>query len=154
MEYILRKAAASDAARICGLFIEMLQAIYGEEHPGGYRDGDLDPYFAGGEDRICVAEASETVVGFLAIEVHREEENYLYYDDFCVSRDYRGRGIGSALMHEAEEYCRQLGFSHMVLHVEKSNHSAYSFYTKRGFTVLREEETRLCLVKTLSADKP
>ena len=127
--------------------LEMLQSIYNKEDVEGYKPGDLDYYFAGGEHRIYLAECDGCIVGFLSVEVHREEKNYLYYDDFSVSRNYRGCGIGTALMEEAEKYCRKLGFSAAVLHVEKANERARRFYDRKGFSVLRDDDSRLCLVK-------
>ncbi len=146
MKYVLRKAVAEDAVAINGLFVEMLRSIYGKEDVEGYREGALDYYFCGGEDWICVAENERGIAAFLAIEVHREENGFLYYDDFCVKKEYRGRGIGSALLDEAETYCRSLGFSTVLLHVEQSNLAARRLYEKRGFTILRQEGTRLCLI--------
>ena len=149
MEICFRKAVKEDFIRINELFVEMLRTIYKREDVAGYKDGDLDYYFAHGEDWICVAEIDGRVEGFLSIEAHREQENYLYYDDFCVSAGHRGRGIGSALMKEAEKYCKSLGFSSIVLHVEKENASTRRFYEKRGFTHLRTQGTRLCMIKHL-----
>lgn len=147
MEFRLRRAVAEDKQAINALFVEMLRTIHGKEDVESYREGDLDGYFSGGENWICVAEVDESVVGFLSIEVHREDENYLYYDDFCVSGDYRAKGIGTALMHAAEEYCCGLRFGNVVLHVEKSNRSAREFYARKGFVFLRDDGTRLCLIK-------
>ena len=110
MNICFRKAVRKDFDRINELFIEMLRAIYKREDVKQYQNGDLDYYFAGKEDWICVAEIDGRIEGFLSVEVHRETENYLYYDDFSVSKAYRGMGIGSALMLEAESYCKTLGF--------------------------------------------
>ena len=144
-----RKAVKEDFTRINELFMEMLRSIYEKEDVEGLKDGDLDYYFAGKEDWICVAEIDGRIEGFLSIEVHREEENFLYYDDFNVNKAYRSQGIGSALMDTAEEYCRSLGFSSIVLHVEETNTKARKLYDNRGFTLLRKDGTRLCLIKHL-----
>lgn len=148
MEIHLRKAVKEDFSRINELFIEMLRIIYEREDVKGYQEGALDYYFTGGENWICVAEIDGRVEGFLSIEVHREQENYLYYDDFSVSRNHRDKGIGSALMHEAESYCKSLGFSSCYLHVEETNTKARRFYEKRGFVPLKTDGTRLCMIKT------
>ena len=127
----------------------MLRAIYENEDVKGYGDGDLDYYFAGKEDWICVAEIDGRIEGFLSIEVHREAENYLYYDDLSVSKAHRGKGIGTALLDKGEAYCKPLGLSTLVLHVETDNERARELYEKRGFTLLKTDGTRLCLVKRL-----
>jgi len=149
MEVRFRKAIKEDVARINELFQEMLRAIYGNEDVKGYGDGDLDYYFAGKEDWICVAEVGGRIEGFLSIEVHRENENYLYYDDLSVSKAHRGKGIGTALLEKGEAYCKTLGLSTLVLHVETDNERARELYEKRGFTLLKTDGTRLCLVKRL-----
>ena len=149
MEVRFRKAIKEDFARINELFQEMLRAIYGNEDVKGYGDGDLDYYFAGKEDWICVAEVGGRIEGFLSIEVHREAENYLYYDDLSVSKAHRGKGIGTALLDKGEAYCKTLGLSTLVLHVETDNERARELYENRGFTLLKTDGTRLCLVKRL-----
>lgn len=149
MEICFRKAVRDDFPAINALFQEMLCTIYHKDNAEGYKPGDLDYYFSGGEDWICVAEIEGQLAGFLSIEVHREEQNYLYYDDFSVSGQYRGRGIGAQLMDRAEEYCRALGFDAIVLHVEKGNAGARRLYEKRGFALLRDDGDRLCLCKRL-----
>lgn len=150
MEIRIRKAGKEDIGRINELFMEMLRAIYKKDDVEGYKDGDLDYYFSGGDDWICVAEIGGRIEGLLSIEVHREENNYLYYDDFSVSGDFRGRGIGGKLMDRAEEFCREIGFDAIVLHVEKTNACARRMYEKRGFGLLRDDGERLCLIKKLS----
>lgn len=142
-----RKALKDDFLAINALFVEMLCTIYGKEDAEGYNEADMHYYFCGGEDWICVAEDEKKIVGFLSIEVHREEKEYLYYDDFSVSAAYRGQGIGQQLMDRAEDYARSIGISAIVLHVEKSNASAKRFYEKRGFAFLRDDGDRLCLLK-------
>ena len=92
MEYTIRKADRNDEKRIGELFIEMLQTIYNTTDVNGYEDGDLDHYFEDNENVIFVAESDNEVIGFLSVEVHREDRDYLYLDDFSVSTDCRGKG--------------------------------------------------------------
>ena len=147
MEILYRKAVKEDFDAINALFREMLCTIYHKDEAEGYREDDMAYYFTGGENWICVAEADEKIVGFLSIEVHREGQNYLYYDDFSVSKAFRSCGIGGELMKRAEEYAESIGFSAVVLHVEKNNAAAKKFYEKRGFALLRDDGDRLCLLK-------
>jgi len=152
MQYTLRKATAADEKRINELFVEMLRTIYKKDDVDGYKEGDLDYYFAGKEDYICLAEVEGKTVGFLSIEVHRGEEpgDYLYYDDFSVTAEYRNLGIGTALSAEGERYAKSLGIDTIALHVEKENHAARRFYDRLGYTVFRDDGTRFCLIKHLA----
>ena len=149
MEICLRRAKSEDFERINELFSEMLQSIYQKQSVQGYQREDIDYYFRGGEDWICVAEIHGKIEGFLSVEVHREPKAYIYYDDFCVSEKFRGRGVGTALMRRAEEYAQSIGVSAVILHVEESNLRARKFYESRGFTTLRRDGTRWCMVKHL-----
>ena len=149
MNLTFRKATKEDFADINALFQEMLCTIYHKETADGYKEGDLDYYFTGGENWICVAEVDGKIAGFLSIETHREERDYLYYDDFSVSKDYRGMGIGKKLMEKAEEYAKSIGIPAIVLHVEQSNAGARRLYESSGFTLLRMDGDRLCLCKHL-----
>ncbi len=150
MDYIIRTASPADFPRLNRLFKEMLCAIYGTESAEGYKDGELDYYFSGSEDRIYAAEAEGRIVAYLSVEVHREDKCYLYYDDFCVDKSHRGTGVGTALINEAERFCRSIGFEHTTLHVEKSNTAARKFYENKGFEIHREDGSRLFLVKHIN----
>ena len=153
MNITYRRAVKTDFDSINALFMEMLRAIYHKDDVNGYEPGSLDYYFSGGESWICLAETEDAVVGFLAIEVHREEFDYLYYDDFSVSASLRSRGIGAELMQKAEDYARSLGIEKICLHVEKENQRAFRFYEKHGFAPVRDDGTRLLLGKELQ-DRP
>lgn len=149
MTYTLRKAVPTDRARIEALFVEMLQAIHRREDVKGYPAGYLDRFFSGGEDWICVAQVGDAVAAFLSMEVHREDIPYLYLDDFSVGGPYRGRGIGTALLHRAEEYATSLGIPHLILHVEASNTGARRLYRRMGFMDDRREGSRVRMEKAL-----
>lgn len=147
MEYTLRKAVPSDKARIGALFIEMLQAIYNKTEAEEYKENELDRFFAGAGDWICVAEAEGRVEAFLSIEEHHEPADYIYLDDFSVSTPCRGRGIGTALLKAAEQYARDRGIPQVVLHVEKSNLRARRLYERSGFTDDKDAGSRIRMRK-------
>ena len=146
--FVIRQAVPTDEGSIRALFEEMLRAINHTDAVQGYEPGYLDRYWTGGVDRIFVAD-SGGAVGFLSVEVHREREEYAYLDDFSVTEAYRSRGIGTALIRAAEEYARELALSAVLLHVEKTNEAARRFYEREGFTVFRDDGTRLLLCKRL-----
>lgn len=145
----LRPAVREDIPAVSDLFLEMLRTIFRRDDVEGYEEGYLERYFADGEDRLVVAEAEGKVVGYLAAEVHREEIDYLYFDDLSVSGAYRSRGIGTALIRDAEAYGRSLGIGAFVLHAEKTNEGARRLYERLGYGILDEDGTRLRMVKGL-----
>ncbi|SEL31397.1 Ribosomal protein S18 acetylase RimI [Butyrivibrio sp. ob235] len=147
MGHRIRIAIPKDEQKIRELFIEMLQTIYHTEDVEGYESGFLDRYWINGEDRILVAE-DEAVVAYLSIEVHHEPKaDYLYLDDLSVTESYRGRGIGSTLIHEAEAYATEIGIQHILFHVEKANTKAFRLYERLGYKVFRDDGNRYMMKK-------
>ena len=153
MNYQIRTAVPSDEKSIDALFREMLRTIYHTQDVNGYDAGYLDRFLAGGEDRIYVAEDSE-VRAFLSVEVHHEEEDYLYLDDFSVTETCRNKGIGTKLMQAAEAYARETGIPAVLLHVEKTNEAAFRFYERLGYTVFRDDGNRFLMIRELSLKEP
>ncbi len=147
MEWTIRRAVKNDQSKINELFIEMLQTIYDEKNATGYEEGYLDHFFDNHEDWICVEEINSSVVAYLSIEVHREQENFIYLDDLSVSEKFRGCGIGTELIKTAERFAKEMGVSIITLHVEKSNQSALKLYKRLGYSTVRDEETRLRMIK-------
>ena len=147
MKYRIRTAVPEDEQRIRALFIEMLQTIYHTQNVQGYEPGCLNRYWIKGEERIFVAE-DEDIVAYLSVEVHHDPEaDYIYLDDLSVTERYRNRGIGSALIHEAEAYARKIGIQHILFHVEKSNTSAFRLYERLGYIVFRNDGSRYLMKK-------
>jgi ribosomal-protein-alanine N-acetyltransferase len=54
---------------------------------------------------------------------------------FAVDRDWRQRGLGSALMSRFIELCRERGLRRVTLEVRVGNVNAIRFYTRFGFSV-------------------
>ncbi len=148
MNYKIRVAVPDDELKISELFLEMLRAIYHTDEVNGYEEGELDRFFTGNEDRIYVAEDGD-VVGFLSVEVHHEEEDFIYLDDFSVAEAYRNKGIGTKLLMTAEEYARTINISPVFLHVEKSNGAALRLYERSGYSIDRDDGNRYMLRKAL-----
>ena len=104
-----RKAEKQDSDAINELFIEMIKTINermvneGVEPyaslESGYEEGYLDTFFVNDNRVIFVACNENKVIGYLSVVKY---ENYLYLDDYCVSKQYRGLGIGSNLIQISE----------------------------------------------------
>ncbi len=146
--YRIRTAIKEDEERIRELFTEMMRTVHGNDNVKGYDEGYLDRFWSGGEDIIFVAE-EDIVVGFLSVEIHREERDYAYLDDFSVEGSHRNMGIGTRLLSAAETYARETGVSALLLHVEKRNLGAYELYRRAGYTVFRDDGNRLLMKKDI-----
>ena len=146
--YRIRTAIKEDEERIRELFLEMMRSIHGTDDVKGYDDGYLVRFWNGGEDIIFVAE-EDIVVGFLSVEIHREERDYAYLDDFSVEGSHRNMGIGTRLLSAAETYAKENGVSAVLLHVEKKNPRAFKLYRRAGYTVFRDDGNRLLMKKDI-----
>ncbi|MFD2369794.1 GNAT family N-acetyltransferase [Brevibacillus sp. GCM10020057] len=61
----------------------------------------------------------------------RDDEFYL--DTLVVSREYRGKGIGKALLEAFEQECRRRGFGKAALLVDEENGRARKLYESIGY---------------------
>lgn len=58
-----------------------------------------------------------------------------YIDEFCVSYEMQGRGIGSWFVKAIEEDIKEQGLNGMILNTEK-DYPSQKFYEKNGFRTL------------------
>lgn len=103
------------------------------------------------DDRCLVAEADEKIVGVVWVRIM---EDYGHIDDetpsFAISlyREYRGHGIGTALMVKMLELLRESGYKKASLAVQKENY-AVNMYKKVGFEVVGENAEEYIMVCNL-----
>jgi ribosomal protein S18 acetylase RimI-like enzyme len=69
--------------------------------------------------------------------VHRA---YLY--SFRVMQLFQGRGIGTRLLHEAEQLLIKRGFNTATLSVAKTNPNAIRLYLRSGYDIVDEDDGR------------
>jgi RimJ/RimL family protein N-acetyltransferase len=80
---------------------------------------------------IFVAEADGAIVGQLIVRASRYGYGEIGMD---VAADWRGRGIGTALMHACIHWARDEGLHKLCLEVFPHNEAARALYRKVGFT--------------------
>ncbi|NJE00920.1 N-acetyltransferase [Thermococcus sp. JdF3] len=71
------------------------------------------------------------------------EEGDYYISNVAVYPEFRGKGIGKALMLKAEELAEQSGARRVALDVEKDNENAIRIYKRLGYSVEREHSIEL-----------
>ena len=151
MEWKFGKAQRSDFNRLNELFKEMLRTIYHTEEVEGYSEGDLDRFFEGRDEWISVAiDDHDDIIAFLSIEVHREENEFVYLDDLSVTSAYRNKGIGTKLIQDAEVYAGELNIHTIRFHVERSNTDALELYKRLGYSVEEDQGNRYLMVKKIN----
>lgn len=141
---MVRKAQLSDAERICEIIIYGWRTAYidflGEE--ALYKDMSVVKryktlYTALESDHgFYVYEENGIVKGFMRLEKCTEQDEE---DDvgelvaIYVEPYFKGRGIGSKLIQEAEKIAASQSQSEIRLWVLENNHSSRKFYEKNGF---------------------
>ncbi len=104
---------------------------------------DLFKKIQNGDGKICIAEDQGAVVGCSAcVIITLREEDLLSVQPLSEGRilelvvlpHARGKGIGTALMHAAEEYLRSKGCSAARIQAFAPNKNARSLYEKLGYT--------------------
>jgi ribosomal protein S18 acetylase RimI-like enzyme len=93
---------------------------------------------------LLAAEIDGQYVGYLsAVRIHKVDGRIavLFVDELMVLRQYRRRGVASALLLEAQAIAREIGAWRIRLCVEPDNQTARELYRKVG---LEEIPILLC----------
>ena len=88
-------------------------------------------------DQIYLAKDDGKAYGFIAVYVSKDtDENieYLYISDVVVSENSRGKGIGNALIEEAEHYARGQNLKFIRISSLVLNEGATRLYRNVGFS--------------------
>ena len=65
-----------------------------------------------------------------------------YISRFAVLPSVQNLGVGNALFKRAEEYLKESGYQHVILHTALKNVPLFRFYTKRGFDLVETKTDR------------
>lgn len=100
------------------------------------------------DDYGFVAEIEDKIVGAVWVRIMND---YGHVDDetpsFAISifPEYRGQGIGTALMQRMLSHLRDKGYPRASLAVQKAN-AAFRLYDKLGFKIVDENEEEYIMV--------
>lgn len=94
---------------------------------------------------LLLAEVGEKLAGQIFVQLNTranfasEGARSAYLYAFRVKRPFRGQGIGSQLLQEAEQRLRQLGYDRAVISVAKDNRAARRLYERHDYRVFDED---------------
>ena len=100
------------------------------------------------DDWGLAAEVGGKIVGAVWVRIMND---YGHIDDETPSlaislyKEYRGFGIGTAMMEEILTLLKSHGYSQVSLSVQKTNYAA-KMYLKIGFEIVRENEEEFIMV--------
>jgi ribosomal protein S18 acetylase RimI-like enzyme len=129
-EFEIREGRVEEARALVELF-----AAVAEERDGIASEPPIDldartAQFAASLDNTLVAVAGDEPVGLLHLEPNRHGFAEL---GMLVAREWRGRGVGSALLAAAIERARADGYHKLSLEVFPHNEAGVALYRKFGF---------------------
>lgn len=84
-----------------------------------------------------VAQHGETIVGFSGARLgyaYEVNDAHGQLTALVVDPEFRGRGLGTALVYEAEKWVEERGGGAMVLNSGKHRNEAHHFYKGLGYT--------------------
>lgn len=85
---------------------------------------------------IFVAEQNNELIGYLiAIGGNANKNKHSAYLVVGIHESYRGKGVGTRLFQELDQWATQHGLHRLELTVVARNNAGVSLYQKRGFTV-------------------
>ncbi len=154
MEYIIREINQTEYSLLDDFLYEAIFIPNGTQPPERsiINLPELQVYvadFGKEKDDICfLAEVEGKVVGAVWVRVMND---YGHIEDgvpsFAISlyKEYRGYGIGTALMRRMLCELKQRGYEKASLSVQKANY-AVQMYLKVGFEVLNEHEEEYIMV--------
>ena len=132
-EFAVRPARAEDARAMAELFAAVAAERTGIASEPPVDIGERTAIFAAGTTGAAgtfVAVAGDQVVGLIHIEPSRHGFGDLA---MLVDRDWRGCGVGSALVRAAIDWARGQGLHKLSLEVFAHNEAAIALYRKSGF---------------------
>ncbi len=97
-------------------------------------DAALSPTVVG----IVATNTEQHIVAYASFQWH-EADNGSGFFGICIQRQYRGLGLGEALMQRVAEIAKDVGPPVMSLTVQEANPRAVALYQKMGFEIIREQ---------------
>jgi ribosomal protein S18 acetylase RimI-like enzyme len=143
----IRQAVFADALALSSLCMDV-QNLHVEHHPGVFKMPQSEDFAASFFEgllldpaaRIFIAEEGDQAVGYLFCKLVEREENpftfaarILYIDQIAVRPAVHRRGVGTALMQQAESLAKEWDVQRIQLDSWDFNANAHAFFEGRGF---------------------
>ena len=157
MNYIIREIKETEYHLLNDFLYEAIFIPEGVEAPPKsiINTPELQVYIAGfgtqKHDRALVAEVDNKIAGAVWVRIMND---YGHVDNntpsFAISlyKEYRGLGIGTAMMRKMLAVLKDCGYEQVSLAVQKANY-AVSMYLKVGFKIVDENDEEYIMVNNL-----
>jgi len=143
----IRKSTSADSLLLSSLCMDV-QRLHAEHHPDIFKMPQSHDFAAAFFEElladptvtIFIAEEAGESVGYVLCKLIERPENpftfaarTLLVDQISVNPAARGRGVGAALMRQAELLAKELVVQRIQLHSWDFNINAHAFFEKLGF---------------------
>jgi len=136
----IRDAVDIDAAAIARIYNEGIEDRVATLETEPRTPAERRSWLAGRASRhpVLVAADGSDVVGWASLNPFNPRVAYDHVADFSVyvAREWRGRGVGAALLGALEERARQLGYHKLVLAALPWNVGGMALYQRCGFRLV------------------
>lgn len=143
-DVIIRAPRPTDSAAIASLMGQLGYPAWPEEIPARLKELALDAKTSA----VWVAELDGQAVGIATAKqfpaIHQSAP-VVWLTALVVAESARGRGVGTRLVNEAEEWAREQGARKIALTSALHREEAHDFYKRLGY-----EHTGVRLAKVLS----
>jgi GNAT superfamily N-acetyltransferase len=137
LDYTIRAARVEDWPQVAGLLVELGRDV----SPSATENPSYVIRFGGHlalrEARTLVAEElGGRLLGFLDLEFRQRlghPRPQAWVNDLVVTESERGKGVGTALMKEAEDLARKRGCFRMSLETSAWREATHRFYEREGW---------------------
>lgn len=144
MDYRIRAAIPTDIPELVNLCAEHAEYEKAEYSKKGKAENLSIALFSGTPCFYClIAENENGILGYASYTIDYSTWDaclYTYMDCLYLRPDYRGFGIGEALIHEIEKQSREKNINLIQWHTPNFNTRAIKFYHRIGAT--SKEKTR------------
>jgi ribosomal protein S18 acetylase RimI-like enzyme len=142
------RAATPNDSLLLSTLCRDVQSLHAEHHPqvfkmpqnDGFAVAFFDEMLAAAEVTIYIAEEDSRPLGYILCRLFDRPENvftygnrFLFIDQISVRPEAQRRGIGTALLRQAELRARELGLSKIQLDSWDFNLDAHTCFEKYGF---------------------
>jgi len=90
------------------------------------------------------------LIGLLSAYLNDKESGIGFINHISILQKYKGNGISNILMKNSLEYAKRENFNYIRLEVSKHNSIARKLYTKYDFSVEKDNQDKLQMIKNLN----
>lgn len=142
-----RKYKNDDREQVIDLITKTLFEIF-KSKPFDLPDlKNIKKHYFDNKGTFYVAEDEGKIVG--TIGVLRENKNVARLSRMYVPSKYRAQGIGQRLLNKIFQFCKNEGYTKMILSTYPEMGPAIRFYKRNGFKKYKKEGTRIFFKKNL-----